>query len=116
MRNGISGFPTGVLSAEELHGVAEQPQAVALLGHALACPARVLRRQDVALGVRHQAEDAAADVAQAGDVALRAVGVVRILRRLAVGADVAEDDLAGALQALEYPGFPANKAALAVSD
>src|SRR4051812_38602052 len=58
---------------EELNGVAEQLQPVAFLLEPLACPARVLGRQHVAFGVRHQPEDAAGEVADAGDVALGAV-------------------------------------------
>src|SRR5262249_30827258 len=76
------------ISLEKLHRVAEQFHPVALHRQAQASPLRMLYRQDMAFRVRHQAEDAPGCVADASDVALRAIGVQAI---------VAQHDLAGLL-------------------
>src|SRR5438552_3981001 len=101
---------------KELHRVAEQTQAVAFLGEAQAGPARMLRRQDVALRVRHQAEYPAAGIAQSGDVALGTAGIARIGAGPAAGIPVAEHDLAGLVQALQDPRLPAHEITFAVRD
>ena len=97
--------------AEELHRVAEQPQPVAFGLQPVARPVRVLRRQDVPLRVRHQAQHAAGRVAEPGHVALRAVRVDRVAARLALRIDVAQHDLAGLFQpatihSLRQTNFP----------
>src|SRR5215468_11080900 len=74
----------------------------------------MLRRQDVPLGVRHEAEDAAAGVAQPGDVALRAVRVDGIRPRLAFVIDVLEYHLSGLPQPLQNPRLADEEPALAV--
>ena len=77
--------------------VAEELQAVAFVERRAARPLRVLRAVDEPLGVRHQAEDAAGGVADAGDVALGAVGIARLRSRRRRG--VAQHELAGVLRA-----------------
>lgn len=79
-------------------------------------PLRVLRRQQVAFGVRHQAEHAAGWIADPRDVGLRAVRVDRERARLAVGIDVAEHRLAGLDQALQDPLLRANEVSFAMGD
>ena len=76
---------------------------------------RVLRRQHVPLRVRHQAEHAAGRVAQAGDVALRAVGVDRI-RRPARSSTYRSTTCPVCSRPLQYPLLPADEVALAVGD
>src|SRR5215831_9522651 len=82
-------------SKKILHGVPKQLQPIPFLRQSASRPLRVLRREHVAFGVRHEAEDAAAGVAEAGDVALGAVGIDRIWSRLSLGIDVAKHDLPG---------------------
>src|SRR5262249_43380140 len=101
-------------SLEELHRVAKQAQPVALGGQSLTGPARVLRRQDVPLPGRHQAQPAAADVAQAGDIALRAVRVDRVRPGVALGVHIMQHDLPSLLQSLEDPRLAGEEIALAV--
>ena len=73
-------------------------------------PARMLRRQDVSFGVRHQAQDASGKVAYAGDVCLRAVRVLReAVRRVAIRIDVFECNLAGLLEAVKDPSLRQTK-------
>ena len=55
---------------EKAHSVTKQRQPFAFGRQTPARPTRMLRGQDVALGMRHQAEDAARGVAQAGHIAL----------------------------------------------
>ena len=74
----------------------EQAQPEGALGGRVEAPARVLAREHVVLGVRHQPEHDAGLVADAGDVG---DGPVR------VATDVAQRDLAAAGQvALRYAG------------
>src|SRR5262245_3894015 len=73
---------------EMADGISEQPQPVAFRLQPQAGPARVLRRQDVAFRVRHQAEYPAARVTDAGHVALRAVRVDGVWAGPAVRAHV----------------------------
>jgi len=58
------------------NAVLEQGQAAA--GCLAPSPARVLQREDVVLGVWHQAENVAGLVADTGDVGDRTVRVVRV--------------------------------------
>src|SRR5262249_30563234 len=62
-------------SGKELDRVAEDSRSCFFRAQAVARPMRVLRRQHVALRVRHQPEHPAARIADAGDVALGAVRV-----------------------------------------
>src|SRR5207244_1389689 len=91
-------------------------QPIPLWRQAVPGPLRMLRRQDVALRVRHQAEDAAGRIADAGDVALRAVRVDREHAGLAVLIDIAQYDLTRLEQSLQNPFLLADKVALAVRD
>ena len=61
-----------------LHRVLEDDEAVAAFLDFAAGPSRVLRRVDMAFGVRHHAQDAARRIAHARHVGLRSVGVFRI--------------------------------------
>src|SRR3712207_2546980 len=101
-------------SLEELHRVAEQPQPVALRLQAESGPLWVLRRQGVALRVRHQAEDPAGRVADAGHVPLRPARVGRVRRPVATG--VAQDDLPGLFESSQNPLLAGDEPALAVGD
>src|SRR5262245_49534146 len=76
----------------------------------------MLRRQDVTFGVGHEAEDAAAGVANARDVALRAIRVDRIRSRPALRVDILEHYLSGLFQALEDPRLADDEVAFAVGD
>jgi hypothetical protein len=67
--------------AEKSNGVFENGQAIAALV-LLAGPAGVMRRVDVPLGMWHQTKDAAGVVAQTGDVALGAIGVVGVRKEV----------------------------------
>src|SRR4051812_17741729 len=58
-------IPLRGLQVKEPDGIAEEEQPLPLGRQPRARPARVLRGQDVALGVRHQAEDPAGDVTEA---------------------------------------------------
>ena len=60
---------------KELHRIPEDLQPVALGLQPVARPLRVLRREEVAVRVRHQAQHAAGGVADAGDVVLRPFGL-----------------------------------------
>src|ERR1700722_15084599 len=88
----------GCSSLKKAHRVAEHRQAIALICQPAPRPARVLGREGVVLGARHQAEDAAGGVPNASHVALRAVGIDRKFAGLAVLVDIAEDHLPGLLQ------------------
>jgi hypothetical protein len=63
------------------NGIAEHPQALAFFGKLLGAgesgrPSGMLGGVDVALGVRHEAEDKAGGVADAGNIVDAAVGVL----------------------------------------
>src|SRR5262249_31505733 len=79
-------------------------------------PARVLRRQNVALGVRHQAKHAAAGIANAGHISLGAVRIHGVASRFAVGIDIAKDDLCTLFEALQNPGLTAAKISFTMGD
>src|SRR5262249_48750363 len=83
-------------------------------GQSLPGPTGMLRGQDMAFGVRHQAEDSASDVTDAGHVALGAIRVGRVGAGLVAGVYVAQNDLPGLLQALEDPRLPAKEATFSV--
>src|SRR5262249_23111947 len=90
--------------------------AVAFRLKSLAAPARVLRRQDVALRVRHQAQHPTGGVAQSRHVALRAIGVHGVTARLTIGVAVAQHYLSRLLQALQNPLLAPAEPSLAVAD
>jgi len=74
----IAGHPTVDLPEDDvkkLDGVAENLQTVSLFFEPLASPAWVLGGKYVALGMRHQPEDPAADVAQAGNITFGTGGI-----------------------------------------
>lgn len=72
-------------------------------------------RVDESLGMRHQAEDPAGRVAEAGDGTRRAVGVRRIrVGRVAVRVGVLEDDLAGTIERVEVGRRGRDESALTV--
>ena len=92
-----AGFPACDLQTESLHyslnsstnrrfdvfhSVFEYPQSLSFARPGAAGPGGVLDGIDEAFGVRHEAEDQAAGIADACDVVNAAVGIVR---RLAVG-------------------------------
>ena len=87
-------------STEVAHRVEEDLQAVAHRAGLAAGPAGMLRGVDVPLGMRHQAEDAAAGVAQPGHVGHRAVGIVGKRKRPAAVAlgDVTQHQLPGRIR------------------
>src|SRR5437867_4482271 len=68
----------GVRVAEVGNRISEEPQSIALRGQPLARPPRVLRRQNVSLGMRHQTEHSTGRVADARYVALGAVRIMRV--------------------------------------
>lgn len=77
---------------------------------------RMVRRQHVALRVRHQAKHAPRRIADAGHVALRAVRIDREAAGLSVLIDVTQHHLARLDQSLENPFLAANEIPLAVRD
>jgi hypothetical protein len=64
------------------YGVSEDPQPLSFARPGAAGPSGVLDGIDETLGVRHQAENQPAGIANTGDVVNAAIGIVR---RLAVG-------------------------------
>lgn len=68
----------GAALAEICDGILEDAQPVARRFRFATGPARVLGGIDVTLGMRHEAEDVAGSIADAGDVALGAVGILGI--------------------------------------
>src|SRR4051812_19732032 len=78
----------------------------------------MLRRQDMPFRMRHEAENAAGDIAQAGNVALAAIGIGRIGRGAFWSArvEVAKNGLPRLQKSLEVPVEPADKSPLAVRD
>src|SRR5690606_25059218 len=103
-----------------VHRVAEDREAVALGLQALALPLRVLRRQDVGLGVGHEAEHEAVLAAQARDMADGAVRVrgepaVFRGRFRTVGVAVAQANLPVGLELLQQLGAAGDELALAVA-
>src|SRR5262245_9441771 len=103
-------------SLEVTHRVPEEGEPVALGGKTLARPARVLCWQDVPFGVRHQSHDAPRQVAEAGDVALRAVGVDRERAWIPGFVAVTQDRLPRLDQPLELPVHATNETPFAVGD
>src|SRR5437773_2659000 len=101
---------------EKLHCVLKQSQTVALWLQALARPARMLRGQYMAFGVRHQAQHPATGVAETGDVLLGAVGIYGIGTRVALAIHVAKDHLAGLVQTLQDPRLSGNDIAFPMGD
>jgi hypothetical protein len=82
------------LSPGEFHGVSEHLNACSFLRQILSCPAGMLRAEEVSFGMRHESEDAAAGIADAGDAVHRAVGVEGIgTVGSAFGIAVLNDDL-----------------------
>ena len=108
-------FWSGGISFEVRHRIFEQAQPFSFLGKSKAGPLGMLRGQDVALGVRHEAKHTTGGIADAGNVSLRAVGIDRIRPRFPFGIDIAQDNLASLLKSPKYPIGAADEVALSVS-
>ena len=74
----------------------------------------MLRGQNMAFGVRHQAEDMAGDIAQPGQVFLRSIGVDGKAAGLPRSIDIVQNDLARLIEPFEDPFQPAREFAFAV--
>ena len=99
---------------EAAYGVAEQCQSIALGGQSLARPARMLRGEDMAFGMRHQAEYPTRRIAKPGHVALRTVGVERIFGWPAIRIDIAKDHLPCLFETLQQPFLAAEETPFSV--
>ena len=75
----------------------------------------MLGGQDVAFRMRHQAQHVARNVAQPGQVLLRAVRIDRKRPGLPVVVHVAQHDLPGLVEPIKDPFLPAHEVAFAVS-
>ena len=88
--------------SERPNGTGEDLQSRRLVSASVSrtCPARVVPGLDESLRVRHEAEDAAGGVANAGDSSRGAVGIARvILGRLRIRTGVLKNDLTGVFRA-----------------
>ena len=96
--------------------IPKQLQAIALGLQPVSGPVGVLGRQDVSLGVGHEAQDLPAGIADARDVVLRSIRIVGIPGRRSIRVGVTQDDLIRLPQPLQYPFLPAGEVSLAVRD
>src|SRR5262249_40874431 len=101
-------------SHETMDRVAEQGESIPFLGQSLARPARMVRRQDMAFRMWHQAEHAPRRIAQPGDIALRTVGVEWIRGCTSLRIDIMQHDLSRLFQSLQQPFLAAKESPFTV--
>lgn len=101
--------------AEELYRVFKDCKTVPFLGQPISSPLGVLGRKYMSFGMGHQAQNPSGWIANPGDIAHGAVGVIWKRGSWFAGlSDIAQHNLVGLFQTVEDPGLAGDKIAFAV--